>query len=176
MVRDVCQGGAGVALVVGKAGTGKTFALGIARHGWQLDGYRPLASAPTGIATVSLESEGFERWPPVLDHAQRAGAKVVLVGDDRQLAAIDAGGGFRALRLRLAPRSWPRTGGSSRPGNARPWSWSAPGWSMTRWPPTAPTTGSWPPTPSRPPPWPCWPTGGRPGRTLSVIRPQLPGR
>jgi conjugative relaxase-like TrwC/TraI family protein len=34
MVRDVCQGGAGVALVVGKAGTGKTFALGMARHGW----------------------------------------------------------------------------------------------------------------------------------------------
>jgi ATP-dependent exoDNAse (exonuclease V) alpha subunit len=27
--------------------------------------------------------------------------KVVLVGDDRQLAPIDAGGGFRALRLRL---------------------------------------------------------------------------
>jgi hypothetical protein len=26
---------------------------------------------------------------------------VVLVGDDRQLAAIDGGGGFRALRLRL---------------------------------------------------------------------------
>jgi conjugative relaxase-like TrwC/TraI family protein len=32
MVRDVCQGGAGVAVVVGRAGTGKTFALGIARH------------------------------------------------------------------------------------------------------------------------------------------------
>ena len=30
---------------------------------------------------------------------------VVLVGDDRQLAAIDAGGGFRALRLRLGARS-----------------------------------------------------------------------
>ena len=28
MVRDVCQGGAGVAVVVGRAGTGKTFALG----------------------------------------------------------------------------------------------------------------------------------------------------
>jgi hypothetical protein len=28
----VCQGGAGVAVVVGRAGTGKTFALGIARH------------------------------------------------------------------------------------------------------------------------------------------------
>jgi hypothetical protein len=30
MVRDVCQGGRGVAVVVGRAGTGKTFALGIA--------------------------------------------------------------------------------------------------------------------------------------------------
>jgi hypothetical protein len=137
MVRDVCQGGAGVALVEGRAGTGKTFALGVARHAWQLDGYRLLAAAPTGIATVSLEAEGFEEVATVdrllgdldrgqerldrrtvlvvdeasmagsrklarlLDHAQRVQAKVVLVGDDRQLAAIDAGGGFRALRLRL---------------------------------------------------------------------------
>jgi conjugative relaxase-like TrwC/TraI family protein len=60
MLRDLCQGGAGVAVVVGRAGTGKTFALGMARHAWQLDGYRPLATAPTGIATVSLEAEGFE--------------------------------------------------------------------------------------------------------------------
>jgi hypothetical protein len=60
MVRDVCQGGQGVALVVGRAGTGKTFALGVARHAWQLDGYRILASAPTGIATLSLQGEGFE--------------------------------------------------------------------------------------------------------------------
>jgi ATP-dependent exoDNAse (exonuclease V) alpha subunit len=60
MVRDLCQGGHGVALVVGRAGTGKTFALGIARHAWQLDGYRLLAAAPTGIATLSLQGEGFE--------------------------------------------------------------------------------------------------------------------
>jgi conjugative relaxase-like TrwC/TraI family protein len=137
MVRDVCQGRAGVALVIGRAGTGKTFALGAARHAWQLDGYRLLASAPTGIASMSLQGEGFEdvatcdrllddldrgreRLDPrtvlvvdeagmvgsrkltrLLEHAQEAQAKVVLVGDDRQLAAIDAGGGFRALRLRL---------------------------------------------------------------------------
>jgi conjugative relaxase-like TrwC/TraI family protein len=137
MVRDVCQGGAGVALVIGRAGTGKTFALGVVRHAWQVDGYRPLATAPTGIATVSLEAEGFEevatcdrlladldhgrerldrrtvlvvdeagmlgsrKLARLLDHAQQAQAKVVLVGDDRQLAAIDAGGGFRALRHRL---------------------------------------------------------------------------
>jgi conjugative relaxase-like TrwC/TraI family protein len=137
MVRDLCQGGQGVAVVVGRAGTGKTFALGIARHAWQLDGYRLLAAAPTGIATVSLQGEGFEevatcdrllgdlergqeqldartvlvvdeagmfgsrKLTRLLDHAEQAGAKVVLIGDDRQLAPIDAGGGFRALRLRL---------------------------------------------------------------------------
>jgi ATP-dependent exoDNAse (exonuclease V) alpha subunit len=137
MVRDLCQGGQGVALVVGRAGTGKTFALGIARHAWQLDGYRLLATAPTGIATMSLPGEGFEdvatcdrllgdldrgqeqlnartvlvvdeagmlgsrKLTRLLKHAERAQTKVVLVGDDRQLAAIDAGGGFRALRLRL---------------------------------------------------------------------------
>ena len=60
MVRDLCQGGQGVAVVVGRAGTGKTFALGIARHAWQLEGYRLLAAAPTGIATISLQGEGFE--------------------------------------------------------------------------------------------------------------------
>jgi conjugative relaxase-like TrwC/TraI family protein len=137
MVRDLCQGGQGVALVVGRAGTGKTFALGIARHAWQLDSYRLLATAPTGIATISLQGEGFEdvatcdrllddldrgreqldartvlvvdeagmlgsrKLTRLLEHADQAQAKVVLVGDDRQLAAIDAGGGFRALRLRL---------------------------------------------------------------------------
>jgi conjugative relaxase-like TrwC/TraI family protein len=137
MVRDLCQGGQGVALVVGRAGTGKTFALGVARHAWQLGGYRLLAAAPTGIAAISLQGEGFEdvatcdrlladldrgqetldsrtvlvvdeagmlgsrKLARLLEHADQAQAKVVLVGDDRQLAAIDAGGGFRALRLRL---------------------------------------------------------------------------
>jgi ATP-dependent exoDNAse (exonuclease V) alpha subunit len=137
MVRDVCQGGQGVGVVVGRAGTGNTFALGIARHAWQLDGYRLLAAAPTGIASMSLQGEGFEdvatcdrllgdldrgrehlddrtvlvvdeagmvgsrKLTRLLEHADRAQAKVVLAGDDRQLAAIDAGGGFRALRLRL---------------------------------------------------------------------------
>jgi conjugative relaxase-like TrwC/TraI family protein len=154
MVRDVTQGGAGVAVVVGKPGTGKTYTLGAARHAWQLAGYHVLGTAPTGIATVCLHMEGFEEIATVdrllgeldtaasgrrpghpartsrdpdapvldaktvlvvdeagmlgsrklarlLDYAQHAQAKVVLVGDDRQLAAIEAGGGFRGLRLRL---------------------------------------------------------------------------
>jgi conjugative relaxase-like TrwC/TraI family protein len=150
MVRDLCRRGAGVQVVVGKAGTGKTFALGVARHAFTLDGYKVIGAAPTGIATTSLEAEGFEEVATVdrllveldqanhngqrprrgaaveplldgrtvlvvdeagmvgsrnltrlLDHARQAGAKVVLVGDDRQLGPIDAGGGFRGLRLRL---------------------------------------------------------------------------
>jgi len=150
VVRDITQGGAGVQLVEGRPGTGKTFTLGVARHAWQLDGFNVVGTAPTGIATVCLGAEGFEevatcdrllaeldatpaghrgrgrddgdgplldarsvlvvdeagmlgsrKLARLLDHAQRADAKVVLVGDDRQLAAIEAGGGFRALRLRL---------------------------------------------------------------------------
>jgi hypothetical protein len=44
---------------------------------------------------------GSRKLARLLEHAQHAHAKVVLVGDDRQLAPIDAGGGFRTLRLRL---------------------------------------------------------------------------
>jgi len=137
MVRDLTQGGDGVALVVGRAGSGKTWTLGVAREAFELAGYQVHGTAPTGIATVGLADEGFtdartvdrllldlhhgrveldERTvlvvdeaamvptrtlAPLLQHAERAGAKVVLVGDDRQFAPIQAGGGFRALRLRL---------------------------------------------------------------------------
>jgi len=137
MVQDVCRSGAGVVLVVGRAGSGKTWTLGVAREAFQLDGYRVLGAAPTGIATVGLGEEGFSdistvdrllfdlgrkhteldvrtvlvvdeaamlgtrKLAPLLERAQRAGSKVVLVGDDRQFASIHAGGGFRALRVRL---------------------------------------------------------------------------
>jgi conjugative relaxase-like TrwC/TraI family protein len=137
MVRDLAQGGAGVAVVVGRAGSGKTWALGLAREAFELAGYQVHGTAPTGIATVGLADEGFtdartvdrllldlahrrleldertvlvvdeaamlatRKLAPLLSHADRAGAKVVLVGDDRQFAPIQAGGGFRALRLRL---------------------------------------------------------------------------
>jgi conjugative relaxase-like TrwC/TraI family protein len=169
MVRDITQGGQGVSVVVGKAGTGKTYALGVARHAWQLEGYRVLGAAPTGIATVCLDAEGFEysrtvdallgeldqeraegrrrplgrsqqltrtrqlpardrglggqdervldertvlvvdeagmlgtrKLARLLDYAAEARTKIVLVGDDKQLASIDAAGGFRGLRLRL---------------------------------------------------------------------------
>ena len=37
----------------------------------------------------------------IVDHVERAGAKLVLVGDDRQLPEIGAGGTFGALARRL---------------------------------------------------------------------------
>jgi conjugative relaxase-like TrwC/TraI family protein len=137
MVRDLTQGGDGVAVVVGRAGSGKTWALGLTREAFELAGYQVHGCAPTGIATVGLADEGFtdartvdrllldlqhrrveldgrtvlvvdeaamvatRKLAPLLGYAEWAGAKVVLVGDDRQFAAIQAGGGFRALRLRL---------------------------------------------------------------------------
>jgi hypothetical protein len=46
---------------------------------------------------------GTRKLARVLDHAERAHAKVVLVGDHRQLPEIDAGGVFRGLMGRLDP-------------------------------------------------------------------------
>jgi conjugative relaxase-like TrwC/TraI family protein len=163
MVRHLCRGGEGVALVVGRAGTGKTFALGIARHAWQLDGYRLLAAAPTGIATMSLQGEGFEdvatcdRLRGDLDREQeQLNPRTVLVVDEagmmgsRKLARLlehaqhaQAKWSWSAMTgswprstpaaasapcgSGSAPPSWLRTAVSSRPGNAKPSTWSALG-------------------------------------------------
>ncbi len=43
---------------------------------------------------------GTRQLLPILEAAARDGAKLVLVGDDRQLPEIDAGGAFRGLRNR----------------------------------------------------------------------------
>ncbi len=44
---------------------------------------------------------GSRQMQRLLEHADQAGAKVVLIGDERQLQAIDAGGAFRALQRLL---------------------------------------------------------------------------
>ncbi len=44
---------------------------------------------------------GTRKLVEVARKCEQAKTKLVLVGDEKQLAAIDAGGGFRALRLRL---------------------------------------------------------------------------
>ncbi len=62
---------------------------------------------------------GSRKLARLLDHAQDAGAKVVLVGDDKQLASIDAGGGFRGLRLRLGASTLSETAARPSRGSAR---------------------------------------------------------
>jgi hypothetical protein len=134
---DLTRSGAGVSLLVGKAGYGKTFVAGATVHLYGLQGHRLIGTAPTGLAATGLAGEGFtdartvdrllgdleqrrdrldsntvllvdeagmvgtRKLARLLDHAQRAETKVILIGDDRQLSSIDAGGGFRGLRLRL---------------------------------------------------------------------------
>ena len=139
MIRRLTASGAGVDVVVGKAGAGKTFALDAAREAWQKAGIRVIGAAlaaraaaelnagagidsytidavladldrgpsGTGIAKGSVvvvdeaAMVGTRKLARLLDHANRASAKVVLVGDHRQLPEIDAGGVFRGLLHRI---------------------------------------------------------------------------
>src|SRR3712207_207020 len=55
MVERLCVGGDKVAVVVGKAGTGKTFALGAAREAWQAAGYPVLGVSVARRAARELE-------------------------------------------------------------------------------------------------------------------------
>ena len=135
MVRTLTSDGDAVAVVLGRAGAGKTFALSAAHEAWARSGFPVLGAAVARHAAQQLESEtaipsvslaqliaGLERGErlprrivlvvdeagmagtrqlaTVLDHVEAARGKLVLVGDDRQLAAIDAGGAFGALARR----------------------------------------------------------------------------
>jgi ATP-dependent exoDNAse (exonuclease V) alpha subunit len=66
-----------------------------------LDRRREHVDARSVLVVDEAGMVGSRKLTRLLEHAHQARAKVVLVGDDRQLAAVDAGGGFRALRLRL---------------------------------------------------------------------------
>lgn len=138
MVEELTCGGRGVDVVVGKAGTGKTFALDAARNAWESSGIPIVGCALSARAAKELEvgsgiesctlaalmkdlddsgapgleagsvvvldeagMVGSRQLDALLNRAERAGAKVVLVGDDKQLPEISAGGAFRALKEQL---------------------------------------------------------------------------
>ena len=134
------ESGAGVEVMLGAAGTGKTAALAAAREAWTACGHRVIGGAlaarttaqlteVTGIPSMTLHRllsglddpersgltvrsvvvideaamVGTRTLARILEHAERAEAKVVLVGDHHQLPEIDAGG-RRVRRPRLPPR------------------------------------------------------------------------
>jgi conjugative relaxase-like TrwC/TraI family protein len=137
MVRQVATSGAGVEVIVGKAGAGKTSALAAAAEAWRAGGVpvlgtavaaraalafgeqagvpamtitrllaaldKPVGGRPAGLARGSVlivDEAGMLGTRPLarlLAHVQAADAKLVLVGDHRQLPELEAGGAFRSL-------------------------------------------------------------------------------
>jgi conjugative relaxase-like TrwC/TraI family protein len=142
MVRRLLTGGEGLVVVIGEAGTGKTYALVGAARGWSAGRGELRVAAPTWRAANVLRSEGLEatslarllaeldraaaegRAPlrpgsvvvvdeagmvdsqslaRIIDHAQEAEAKLVLMGDPAQLGEIEAGGLFAGIAQRTEP-------------------------------------------------------------------------
>jgi conjugative relaxase-like TrwC/TraI family protein len=137
MVRRVASSGAGVEVVVGKAGAGKTSALAAAAEAWRASGVpvlgtavaaraalafgeqaglpamtvsrllaaldKPVGGRPAGLVRDSVlivDEAGMLGTRPLarlLAHVRAADAKLVLVGDHRQLPELEAGGAFRSL-------------------------------------------------------------------------------
>jgi conjugative relaxase-like TrwC/TraI family protein len=139
MVERLLGDGRALEVVIGEAGTGKTYASAATASAWSDAGYGVEAAAPTWRAANVLRAEGLsaqtvaallarldaaeEGRRPVLisrsvllvdeagmvdsqslarliDHAHRAEAKLVLLGDPAQLGEIEAGGLFAAIARR----------------------------------------------------------------------------
>jgi conjugative relaxase-like TrwC/TraI family protein len=142
MVERLLGGGEGVIVVIGEAGTGKTYALTAAAEGWVASGAELRVAAPTWRAANVLRSEGLDatsvasllgdldraaargqvvlgrravlvvdeagmvdsrNLARLIDHAQEADAKLVLIGDPAQLGEIEAGGLFASIAQRTEP-------------------------------------------------------------------------
>ncbi|MBS1836081.1 MAG: relaxase domain-containing protein [Actinobacteria bacterium] len=136
-VKRVTATDAPVAVIVGQAGTGKTFALDAAREAWHRTGLRVRGAALAAKAARELQAGsgipsqtialllqnldagrdrlyrtdvlvldeagmvGTRQLHRLIEHTTRVGAKLVLVGDPKQLAEIEAGGLFASLARRL---------------------------------------------------------------------------
>ena len=147
-------------VIVGRAGTGKSYTLGVIADAHERDGKRVVGLAPTNAVAQDMAGEGFKEastahsvlfklkngrtsWDrntvvvvdeaamldtritgELLSAARQAGAKLVLAGDDRQLASIERGGLFTEMRERHGGgrdhRGDATEGGLATSGGARP--------------------------------------------------------
>jgi hypothetical protein len=85
MVRRLLTGGEGLVVVVGEAGTGKTYALAAAARGWSAEGAELRVAAPTWRAANVLRSEGLHatslaRLLAELDRETAAGRQALARG------------------------------------------------------------------------------------------------
>jgi conjugative relaxase-like TrwC/TraI family protein len=136
MVTELCRSGRPVEVVVGHAGTGKTFTLDAVRDAFDASGHRVLGAclaarasreltAGSGIAASTAHSLqraldtgrltlqpgdvlvvdeagmlGTRPLAALARHTAAARAKLILVGDPKQLPEVAAGGLFTALARR----------------------------------------------------------------------------
>lgn len=127
-----------IAVIQGRAGTGKSHTLNAIRRAHELSRNRVVGLAPTNTVARSLAADGFEtamtahlallhlqsgreKWnrrtvvvvdeaamlstdvlAQLLEVAERAGARVILAGDSRQLRSIDRGGMFDEIAARTS--------------------------------------------------------------------------
>ena len=131
---DHAVGAGGLALIEGRAGTGKSTVLAAVKDAHEMAGYRVVGMGPTNTVVSDMRvREGFyeartahswlfrlkngrDEWNSrtvavldeaamvsapimgeVLAEARKAGAKLIIAGDDRQLASIERGGLFTEL-------------------------------------------------------------------------------
>ncbi len=133
MVEALCRSGRPVDVVVGRAGTGKTFTLDAVRQAFEASGHRVLGASLAARAARELEAGsgipattahallaatasgrahlrqgdvlvvdeagmlGTRLLAALAAEADRAKAKLVLVGDPKQLPPVEAGGLFTTL-------------------------------------------------------------------------------
>ena len=126
----------GLALIQGRAGTGKSYTVSAIRDAYERSQYQVVGLAPTNTVARDMAKDGFQQastvhmalidlergrmtWnkrtvvivdeaamldTPIMDRLTQkvadARAKLILVGDDRQLASVQRGGLFAHATLR----------------------------------------------------------------------------
>lgn len=96
-VRGAALSGIAAESLEGGSGIGSRTIASL-EHGWAQG--RDVLTARDVLVIDEAGMIGSRQMERVLSHAERAGAKVVLVGDAEQLQAIEAGAAFRALAER----------------------------------------------------------------------------